>query len=73
MEKLNVYSTYSSSYPIETLHQESLIAGFRANTAVGLFSAIVSALIIWHLLRRQVKMKALVMADTHGVIAEPEK
>ena len=73
MDQLNVYSTYSSSYPVETLHQESLIAGFRANTAVGLFSAIVSALIIGHLLRRQVKMKALVMADTQGVIAEPEK
>ena len=73
MEQLNIYSTYSSSYPVEILHEESLIAGFRANTAVGLFSAIVSALIIWHLLRRQVKMKALVMADTHGVIAEPEK
>ena len=34
MDQLNVYSTYSSSYPVETLHEESLIAGFRANTAV---------------------------------------
>jgi hypothetical protein len=73
MEQLNVYSTYSSSYPVEILHGESLIAGFRANTVVGLLGTLVSALIIGHLLRRQVKMKALVMADTQGVIAEPEK
>ena len=63
MDQLNVYSTYSSSYPVEALHEESLIAGFRANTVVGLLGTLVAALIIWHLLRRQMKMKALAVSD----------
>ncbi len=63
MDQLNVYSTYSSSYPVEILHEESLIAGFRANTVIGLLGALVSALIIWHLLRRQARLKAHAVSD----------
>lgn len=55
VDQLSIYSTYSASYPVEILHQESLIAGFRANIAVGLLGTLVAALIIWRLMRHQAK------------------
>jgi predicted MFS family arabinose efflux permease len=55
VDQLNIYSTYSASYPVEILHQESLIAGFRANIAVGLLGTLVAALIIWRLKRHQMR------------------
>jgi hypothetical protein len=71
VDQLNVYSSYSASYPVEAMHQESLIAGFRANTAVGLLGTLAAALIIWHLMRRQATSKDPSLTDAEGVSAEP--
>ena len=66
LDTLNIYPTYSASYPVETLHQESIIAGFRVNTAVGLLGTLAAALIIWRLMRRQAKTKVSSMAEAES-------
>ncbi len=52
-DQIGVYAEYSSVYPLEELHEEALIAGFRANTVVGLIGTMGAALIIGHLMRRE--------------------
>ena len=70
LDQLNIYPTYSDSYPVETLHQESIIAGFRVNTAVGLLGTLAAALIIWRLMRHQAMTKMTSMAEVESENAE---